>query len=174
MLLYLWSTSLTPGDSGGPLVVMKDDHYILVGVTSWGQLCSTQDTPAAFSDVAKSMKWINKIIGKWKRKPGILLLNYSVLRTNTYTNLLYKQPPKPKSNSKIRGAWYGLILKHLIKLRWDGNYVDRTSTKVLIFCVEATIVENVMKLCPPPRCFSPNHARDALHLLLKKKDRYFC
>ena len=51
------------GDSGGPLVALKGDHYTLVGVTSWRLSCKTQDTPAGFTDVAKSMTWINKVMG---------------------------------------------------------------------------------------------------------------
>ena len=52
------------GDSGGPLVTLKDDRYTLVGVTSWGLVCSKKDTPGAFTDVAKSMAWINNVMGK--------------------------------------------------------------------------------------------------------------
>ena len=52
------------GDSGGPLVALKDSRYTLVGVTSWGMRCSKHDTPGGYTDVAKSMTWIEEVMGK--------------------------------------------------------------------------------------------------------------
>ena len=52
------------GDSGGPLVALKENRFTLVEVTSWGLVCSMQDTPGGYTDVAKSMTWIKKVMGK--------------------------------------------------------------------------------------------------------------
>lgn len=46
------------GDSGGPAVY---DNKI-IGVVSFGKGCGTRRYPSVFSSVAKSKKWIKKVI----------------------------------------------------------------------------------------------------------------
>lgn len=50
------------GDSGGPLVLVKDDHYIVIGIVSYGsERCHTK-LPQIFTRVAAYTDWIEKKI----------------------------------------------------------------------------------------------------------------
>lgn len=51
------------GDSGGPLVCRKDNHWIQVGIVSWGSpTCKTY--PTVFTKVSAYRQWIDEVIGK--------------------------------------------------------------------------------------------------------------
>ncbi|OWF48873.1 chymotrypsinogen A-like [Mizuhopecten yessoensis] len=51
------------GDSGGPLVCLRDDHYILVGVTSWGSFsCQHYGYPNIYTRVTSYLEWIKSVI----------------------------------------------------------------------------------------------------------------
>ncbi|XP_033737053.1 chymotrypsinogen A-like [Pecten maximus] len=51
------------GDSGGPLVCLRDEHYILAGVTSWGSFsCQHYGYPNIYTRVTSYIEWINSVI----------------------------------------------------------------------------------------------------------------
>lgn len=60
-------TASCPGDSGGPLVVKEQEHYIQVGVVSWGSACSTHSRgPTSdvegHSSVSGALSWILSLV----------------------------------------------------------------------------------------------------------------
>ncbi|XP_024911053.1 transmembrane protease serine 13a isoform X2 [Cynoglossus semilaevis] len=46
------------GDSGGPLVCEADNHWYLVGITSWGSGCGERNKPGVYTDVRSVMPWV--------------------------------------------------------------------------------------------------------------------
>jgi len=51
------SESACNGDSGGPLVCLKNNEYVLAGVTSWGS-SNCQNMPNVYTRVSKFLSWI--------------------------------------------------------------------------------------------------------------------
>lgn len=63
ILSYLGSetyhvTYMFQGDSGGPLVCEADNHWYLVGITSWGSGCGERNKPGVYTDVRSVMPWV--------------------------------------------------------------------------------------------------------------------
>ncbi|XP_069128547.1 chymotrypsinogen A-like [Argopecten irradians] len=51
------------GDSGGPLVCLRNGHYILAGVTSWGSFsCQHYGYPNIYTRVTAYVDWIKSVI----------------------------------------------------------------------------------------------------------------
>uniref|UniRef100_A0A023EM03 Acrosin n=1 Tax=Aedes albopictus TaxID=7160 RepID=A0A023EM03_AEDAL len=49
------------GDSGGPLVQFTFDHFVQVGIVSWGSVpCSLPNTPGVFTRVSYHTDWIRE------------------------------------------------------------------------------------------------------------------
>ena len=47
------------GDSGGPLVYQNNNHFVQVGVVSWGDGCAVENKYGVYGDVAKLRSWID-------------------------------------------------------------------------------------------------------------------
>ncbi|XP_072095901.1 hyaluronan-binding protein 2-like isoform X3 [Mobula birostris] len=50
------------GDSGGPLTCLKDGHYEINGVVSWGDHCGVKNKPGIYARVTTFLNWIQGII----------------------------------------------------------------------------------------------------------------
>jgi len=51
------------GDSGGPLVVQKEDgRFNLVGISSWGISCASENQPGVYTRISKFYHWIHQVI----------------------------------------------------------------------------------------------------------------
>jgi len=46
------------GDSGGPLITRDGNHYVLIGVVSWGFGCAQADAPGVYARVTSQLSWI--------------------------------------------------------------------------------------------------------------------
>lgn len=50
------------GDSGGPLVCKESGHYVLRGVTSWGDGCGLEKFPGVYARVTAASKWMHSVM----------------------------------------------------------------------------------------------------------------
>ncbi|KAL4121868.1 hypothetical protein QTP88_014291 [Uroleucon formosanum] len=53
------------GDSGGPLVVKSEKNacvFNLIGITSFGKLCATENSPGVYTKVSAFLPWIEQIV----------------------------------------------------------------------------------------------------------------
>ncbi|XP_078420829.1 factor VII-activating protease-like isoform X1 [Cetorhinus maximus] len=50
------------GDSGGPLTCVKDGHYQVYGIVSWGDRCGEKSKPGVYARVTTFLNWIQEII----------------------------------------------------------------------------------------------------------------
>jgi hypothetical protein len=48
------------GDSGGPLALVRDDQWVLSGVTSFGRGCGLENYPGVYARVAPHVRWIHR------------------------------------------------------------------------------------------------------------------
>ncbi|CAE7306257.1 mdn1 [Symbiodinium natans] len=55
-------TDTCQGDSGGPLVCEESGHYIVRGVTSWGDGCALEGYPGVYARVSSALGWIRDIM----------------------------------------------------------------------------------------------------------------
>ncbi|TRY93111.1 hypothetical protein DNTS_007755, partial [Danionella cerebrum] len=57
------------GDSGGPLMCAMDDHWVLVGVTSFGVGCGQPQRPGAYARASQFVEWVvenRRLHSAWK------------------------------------------------------------------------------------------------------------
>lgn len=59
--------AVCPGDSGGPLLQWVRDHYLQIGVVSWGSGCAgkrsqNNSNVDGYSDVSDALPWIHEVI----------------------------------------------------------------------------------------------------------------
>jgi secreted trypsin-like serine protease len=52
------------GDSGGPFVCYVDNHWVLVGIVSWGEGCAWEGAPELFASVPHFNDWIQRQIAE--------------------------------------------------------------------------------------------------------------
>jgi secreted trypsin-like serine protease len=53
------------GDSGGPLHVRMSEPYCMfdiVGITSFGSICGSRNSPAVYTRVSRFIPWIESIV----------------------------------------------------------------------------------------------------------------
>lgn len=53
------------GDSGGPLVIRSEKNaciFNLIGITSFGKLCATENSPGVYTKVSAFLPWIEQIV----------------------------------------------------------------------------------------------------------------
>lgn len=46
------SITILQGDSGGPLVFLNGDHYVQIGIVSWGIGCAEVNYPGIYTRLA--------------------------------------------------------------------------------------------------------------------------
>jgi Ca2+-binding RTX toxin-like protein len=56
-------TDTCQGDSGGPMVVWASDHYIHIGITSWGEGCADPGFAGVYTRTATYASWISSTTG---------------------------------------------------------------------------------------------------------------
>ena len=61
-------TDTCQGDSGGPLVCEEDGHFVLRGVTSWGQGCAVPGFPGIYARVQSVLAWVKDVMDDKVRK----------------------------------------------------------------------------------------------------------
>ncbi|XP_055347782.1 serine protease 30-like [Paramacrobiotus metropolitanus] len=61
--IYPVSHDSCNGDSGGPLICRRQNHFEIVGLTSFGVGCGRSDVFGAYTNVWQMMSWVNSVRG---------------------------------------------------------------------------------------------------------------
>ncbi|XP_054166555.1 plasma kallikrein-like [Oppia nitens] len=54
------------GDSGGPLMIRRKNHWLQIGIVSWGRGCADKDAYGVYTRVSSHRKWVQNMIAKEK------------------------------------------------------------------------------------------------------------
>ncbi|KAK3875920.1 hypothetical protein Pcinc_019238 [Petrolisthes cinctipes] len=82
------------GDSGGPLVFLNGDHYIQIGIVSWGIGCANINYPGIYTRVGAFNKWIAK-----KALTGSICKGGLFKRRNNFKNNKRRRRPSVNPNN---------------------------------------------------------------------------